>query len=213
MKIFLDFDGPIIDNYPRLTGILADLSMEVGFGSIDPQKYWEQKRDCVSEAQILASCPGMTPEKFQHYSALRLQRIEEPKYLSMNQLTPHCFQNLFSLSKAAQLIMVTTRKSRENLMWELNEKKLLPHFSQILSGYDETRPAWMKKFDLIRESYEIKSGDMIIGDTEAEILCGKELGIKTIATLNGIRNRNQIEKHAPDMIVEDLCEFIQKINL
>lgn len=210
MSLFFDFDGPLVDNYPRLTGLFYDLAKEIGFSPISKSLYWEQKRDCVPEKAILKQCSGMTEEKENQYFELRELRIEEKSYLSLNQITNQCHESLSYFKQFDDLVLVTTRQNKEHLLWELRDKKLDAYFSKILCGFDRKRPAWEVKYQMILKSgVSFRSSNFIIGDTEAEILCGKKLGICTVATLNGIRNQRQLNQHEPQLFVENLEQLAQ----
>ena len=50
----------------------------------------------------------------------------------------------------------------------------------------------------------------IIGDTEMDILVGKNLEILSIAVLSGIRNKEKLDAYKPDYIIEDIS-YLSKI--
>ncbi len=51
-------------------------------------------------------------------------------------------------------------------------------------------------------SYEID----IIGDTPRDIACGKALGARTIAVATGRSSRDELAKHQPDFLIDDLSD-------
>ena len=48
----------------------------------------------------------------------------------------------------------------------------------------------------------------MIGDTEADIIAGNELSIKTIAVLNGIRTREFLLKSDPNFICKSIKDLL-----
>ncbi len=70
-------------------------------------------------------------------------------------------------------------------------------------------PRWRVKYRLINDflnGTDIGSS-YLIGDTETDILAGKELGYVTIAVQNGIRDRNSLEKVNPDYMIDSLANI------
>ena len=62
----------------------------------------------------------------------------------------------------------------------------------------------MKKYEKIKNK-SIKG--IIIGDTETDIVSGKEFGLYSIAVENGIRSKTMLKKCKPDMIISSLKEL------
>ncbi len=46
----------------------------------------------------------------------------------------------------------------------------------------------------------------VIGDTPRDIACGKVLGARTIAVATGRWSRNELAKHCPDVLIDDLSD-------
>lgn len=210
MNIFIDLDGPILNNMPRLYSVYFNLVNALGFKPLSESYYWKLKRACINEETILRKT-GCFDQKFiQVYVKQRIKNIENKEYLSLNKVTDRCRNSLRFLSKQGNLILVTARKSKENLMWELKQKGLYSYFKKVLCDFNDTITAWELKFDLInRFVSRINANDIIIGDTEAEILCGKKLGIYSIGVANGIRNSRQLSVLKPDMIVKNLTGVVR----
>ena len=72
------------------------------------------------------------------------------------------------------------------------------HFRQYYSKYVVADLTSKKGFELM--TYTINNDDFIVGDTINDILCGKELNIKTIALTNGFINKNILEKYQPNYL-------------
>lgn len=208
MNIFIDLDGPILNNLPRLYHIYFDLILSLGFKPLAKYDYWRLKRDRVKEEVILNKSGCFEKQIIQFYINRRFKDIEKRECLSLNELTVYCYESLKFLSKQGVLVLLTTRKSKRNLMWELRQKKLLEYFKKILCGFDNTVSPWQVKLDLINKYIGcVNKSDIIIGDTEAEILCGKKLGIYSIGIVNGIRNFEQLSLLKPDRIVRNLTDI------
>jgi phosphoglycolate phosphatase len=52
----------------------------------------------------------------------------------------------------------------------------------------------------------------VIGDTPRDIACGKALGARTIAVATGTWSREELAKHHPDILIDDLSDVDRLIN-
>ncbi|MEK6772720.1 MAG: HAD hydrolase-like protein [Bdellovibrionota bacterium] len=210
MTIFLDFDGPLVDNFPRHTQLFVDLAQKFSFQPIDLHEYWQLKRQRVSEAEILKKCKDFDLKCFSEYMQQRQSLIETQQYLKLNALIPKTETNIEILKKAGRLVLLTTRNHIENLHWEIKDKKIDHCFDQILCGGSDKESSAETKVKLINSSgIKLNAGDFIIGDTEAEIICGKALNLITISTANGIRTKEYLESLNPKIIMPDLENFVK----
>jgi phosphoglycolate phosphatase-like HAD superfamily hydrolase len=87
-------------------------------------------------------------------------------------------------------------------LWELDYLGLTPHFAEILTGHSET-DGYDVKIELIKEKLGNDEG-LIIGDTEADIIAGKQLGLQTFAVTSGIRDRAFLEAIEPDHVLDSV---------
>ena len=62
--------------------------------------------------------------------------------------------------------------------------------------------------DMLVDKYGVKKEDTyIIGDSEVDIMTGKNANVRTIGVLWGFRSKNEIEEKNPDFLVEDIYEL------
>lgn len=211
MNIFIDLDGPILNNLPRLYRLYSDLLIRLGFRPLSENDYWELKRNRTEEEVILRKNDSFDLNLIQVYKKQRIENIELREYLTLNDVTTGCYNSLDFLTKQGNLILVTTRNNKDNFIWELSQKRLDRYFKKILCDYDDSVPAWKLKVNLIRKLFPtFQDKGVIIGDTEAEILCGRELGIYSIGLMNGIRNLKQLVLLKPNLICKDINEVVRK---
>lgn len=52
----------------------------------------------------------------------------------------------------------------------------------------------------------------VIGDTPRDIECGRAIGAKTVAIATGYSPRQELEKHSPDFLFEDLSDTSAVLN-
>jgi len=151
----------------------------------------------------------------EHYIKKRLEVIENFEYLKHDKIIFGAEKVLEELMLNHQLILVTLRNNSKTLFQELEFFDFKKYFTTILS-LDNNHGDWRIKIKLIQESGTLTDQDsLIVGDTEADIIAGKNLGIKTCAVLSGIRTKELLEKASPDIIINDvnsLSEAIRKIQ-
>lgn len=202
MKIFLDFDGPILDNSEKYYQLHCDLCREFSLQPLAKETYWQGKRNKLSEATLLQQ---QTPpaEQVAGYERKRVELIETTRYLDYDRVWPGIIELLRQWQSAYELYLVTLRKNGGTLKSQLQQLALTGMFKQILSE-DSNDGTWRVKDRLLSGLATPASECVIIGDTEADINAGKALGIKTVGVLSGIRTRGELEKLSPDLIIDNL---------
>lgn len=203
MTIFFDLDGPILDVSERLYLLYKDLLSSYGCLALSKEDYWNFKRDQIPEKEILQkTCKS---DIFTDYSSKRLKLIENIEYLKLDKVVKGAKETLEQLKNDYELVLVTNRSCIDKLSWELQYFDIKEYFDTILVAPGGIEP-WKVKTDLIEKSnFELKNS-VIVGDTEADILAGKNLKINTIAVLNGIRSMNIIKNLKPDHMCNSIVE-------
>lgn len=202
MTVFFDLDGPIIDVSERYYRTYVDALEVVGAKAMDKQTYWDAKRRRVPDLEILKwSGAGETLQRFQEE---RDRRIESDEYLVWDQLQDGSLEVLESLQLQHTLILVTLRSRALQLEKQLSDLGLRQFFKAVLSSGDDLKPRWKIKYRLILEYLDGKHPGTawIIGDTETDILTGRELGFRTVGIINGIRSREVLEQARPDYLLD-----------
>ena len=186
--IFWDLDGPILDVKTKYFRVYRDILTENNDMPLLKNEYWNLKRSKTTIADILTkSGCRLSPEVF---NKSWVERIETPMYMKFDILQPDIIEVLKQCKQSNEMVLVTLRHSREMLLTQLIKLNLNKYFNDILSSGDNIKPRWKIKYNLINEYVKGRDSknNVIIGDTETDILAGKKLGFKTIAVLCGIRN-------------------------
>ena len=207
---FFDLDGPILNVTERYYRVYSNIMIDAAYETIGKEEYWDAKRWKTSEIEILRRTGAET--FYEQYYEKRLSLIESDYFLSFDSLQKGAIQVLEKFSRENKLILVTLRKSSSQLDQELSNLDLKKYFSYVLRSGRDFKPRWKIKYNLIKrllqDSYD--SNHVVIGDTETDIIAGNELGLKTIAVLNGIRTKELLLKSNPDFIcnsIEDLLNL------
>lgn len=206
MHFFLDLDGPILDVSRRHWRTYADLLGAHGDCALSLERYWAMKRSKTVTAEILAASGCSYPSD--DFVADWVALVETRRYLLYDEPWSHTAELLRGLQKEGNTVLVTLRRSRKELEWELELYGLREYFDDILSSGEQTLPRWQVKIDLIlKAGYKPTPDDFMIGDTETDILAGQALGVWTIGITCGIRNAELLAQCRPDFLFDSLADF------
>lgn len=203
MKIFCDLDGTLIDVSARHYKVYMDTITELGGAPIPKDVYWDLKRR-KTKWPVLLEMSGVSPDNEKDFLDRFIVKIEDPEYLRIDTVLPGVVKALDAFHTLGDCYLVTLRRNRQNVLWELNYLGLTSHFTEILTGHSET-DGYDVKIELMRKKLGSSEGVMI-GDTEADVISGKELGMQTFAVTSGIRDKEFLLELAPDHIVAGVTE-------
>jgi phosphoglycolate phosphatase-like HAD superfamily hydrolase len=134
-------------------------------------------------------------------------KIESPDYLRHDKLFPGAIDLLELIKhRGYDCHLVSLRRQARTLEAQVQFLGLSPYFTDVLSGHSESDGGEVKAA-LIRNKLEHDSG-IVIGDTEADILAGKQLVMTTIALWSGLRDEPLLRGYEPDYLFEDIPKLV-----
>ncbi len=224
LRVITDFDGPIMDVSERYYHVyqlcLEQIKHpEQKVNRLSKDDFWQLKRSRTPEKQI-ALISGLEAHQAQEFAQLRRDTVHNLTYLAYDQIQDDAIATLETIrSYGANLLVMTMRKDKE-LEFAFQKYPDLQGFFPPQSCYclanDYIKIADVKDKPLLmaRALRELPPTQQtwMVGDTEADIAAAKTHQIKSIAVLSGIRDRNQLESHAPDFIVNNITEAWQIIR-
>jgi len=204
MTFYLDLDGTLIDVSERYYRIYREMVLAGGGNPLKKSEYWRLRRQGISESELLSQ---LVPSKvYSELLASRAKKLETLEYLKYDQLVPGALETIEFLKARARLILVTLRNAAMELMHQLQTLGLGSLFELVLFPTQHIDDHAKSKATLISGNPWFKAeNSMIIGDSEADILAGKMLNIKSIAVLSGIREREILVRYKPDYIIDSLA--------
>jgi phosphoglycolate phosphatase len=208
MKIFCDLDGTLIDVSKRHYRVYCEMTSEFGGTPLPKDTYWDLKRRKTKWNELLP-LSDLDAEVESKFLEGFIKKIEDPQYLMLDELFPSSIVAVNELSKLGDCYLVSLRRNRENLLDELTRLELAPHFREVLTGHSEN-DGYDVKIALIKDRLGDENG-IIIGDTEADIVTGKELGMKSIALKSGIRDEQFLSALEPDYLLDDISQVVRLI--
>jgi phosphoglycolate phosphatase-like HAD superfamily hydrolase len=204
--ILLDLDGTLLDVSQRLYTLYSDYISSFNLRPLSKEIYLEHKRNRIPEESIAVNS-GLNTAQTKEYLYWRNQKIETNEYLALDTPFSDCIHVLKLLNQHFTLYLVTLRKNRDLLQYQLHLLGLDHYFQKVLMS-GESGPAITVKANMVRQ---VNDPLWIIGDTDIDILCGKKLNINTIGITTGLYAPHFLQELSPDFLVDSLMEALQVI--
>jgi phosphoglycolate phosphatase-like HAD superfamily hydrolase len=205
MKIFFDLDGTLIDVSRRHHKVYSEITESLGGKPLQKEAYWHLKRSKTTWPEILKASQ-LSPDLTDNFLSIFISKIEQPEYLQLDTLFPDAIATLENTSTLYQCYLVSLRRNESNLIREVDNLGISKYFKKILSAHSESDGS-DKKIELIKAELTQAKGDLIIGDTEADVKTGQALNLTTVAVLSGIRDRQFVEKLKPDHMIQGIGQL------
>lgn len=204
--ILFDIDGTIVDTHDFV---------------FDALQYTLDKHNLkVTEAQ-LAKVVGKQLDEF--YKTLFPQKDHRPfakshrdfqsKYFHSVNIFPGVKEVLRILKIKGILIGAVSNRSRDSLIKSLKIEKIDNFFDAVVAADDVKNPKPHK--DHPEKALEIlgveKELAIMVGDTENDILAGKNAGIKTVGVSYGWIGED-IKKYKPDFVIYSMSELLEVLK-
>ena len=213
MTIFCDLDGTLLDITGKFHRIYSQLLRENGYEPMNKASYWQLRRKGLTTFDIL-SHTGVG-HLLPRYEAGFLERVEDLSWLAHDTPFEGVHEVLHKLRSIGSVVLVTLRRNREALAWQLSHTGLAEHLDLVLSGHDTQREGWKIKADLVRQAFPICdfASSWFVGDMATDIRAGKALGCRTVAVLGGMSDESSLRLLGPDFVLNGIKELATKVGL
>lgn len=206
--ILLDLDGPVLDVSERYYAVHCEILGDLKVAPVPRAAYWEGKRRQHAPDRIQ---PGLLDAAvLARYRRCWLERIEDRRFLYFDRAQDGAVEMLRHLrGEGFRLVAATLRQRCDELLWELQRLGVRQAFDKVLcSGDTASAEGWILKRQLIETSpNDLRDACLLAGDTEADVLAARALGLPSVAVLNGIRSRESLAGVSPDFVIADLAEL------
>lgn len=203
-QLFCDLDGTLLDVSTRHYKVYCELMEKYHGNALPFAEYWDLKRKKTRWPDLLPMS-GVPAAKLDPFLQDFIPKIEDPAYLKLDKPFPGSLEALQALANTYDCNLVSLRRNEQNLLAELGWLGIRKYFQHILSGHSEN-DGYDVKIELIRQHLGPEGG-VIVGDTEADIVTGKELGLTTVAVLSGIRDESFLRALEPDYLIPSIAEI------
>jgi len=207
MIMFWDLDGPILDVSKKYYEVYRDILLEHKEEPLSKKQYWALKRSKVPVEELLNRTNSQRIIK--KFNSTWIEKIETKNYQKFDQLQRNTIDVLTRCAEKNGLVIVTLRRNRNTLLAQLKDLGIIDYFIDILSSGTSIQHNWHIKYNLITDYLKGKNKEkhIIIGDTEADILAGKNLFFYTVAISNGIRSSKILQRSNPDYIFSSISQY------
>lgn len=220
LRLITDFDGPIMDVSERYYRVyqfcLAETRRtEQPVQELPKAEFWKLKRARVPERQI-GMLSGLDEAQAQSFAKLRKQTVHTLPYLKYDKPIPGAIAALEVVQQAGiDLAIMTMRRTKEleDAFSRYDLERFFPKDRCYCLSDDYVKVADVEDKPPLMERAlaELPPATDIwmVGDTEADIIAAKTHGIKVISVLSGIRDRDRLAEHQPDLILNNLTEAVE----
>ena len=159
-NLYLDFDGTIIDSSARLYAVYKSIMTEFQRPYLPKDEYWSLKRERQPYSVILEKTAS--GELASEYMKRFLKKVESPDFLKLDQLLEGARESLSLFKKDNRLVLVTLRRSRENLCQELKDLKIFNLFDAIFDNFVEGVNSWEIAANSVRNDPKFDKNNSIL---------------------------------------------------
>lgn len=120
---------------------------------------------------------------------------------------------LKSLKDSGFLLAAVSNRMRESLLHSLKLAEIFDYFDVIVSADDVDNPKPHQDHLLVAlKKLEVEPiNAYVVGDTDQDILAGKNARVKTIGVTYGFLGKD-IKKHQPDYLIDNIEELLDIVN-
>jgi len=211
LTVFCDFDGPIVDvseRYYRTYCTCLERACDAP-QRLPKAEFWRLKRDRVPDAEI-ARRSGVRAQELAQFVREVQHTAHQPQLLALDRLQPGADRALQRLAdREVRTVIVTLREVTQ--VAAVLEQFGLADAIAALYGTDDRVAAYRnnverKQFLLARAlTDQSEPVAYVIGDTEADLLAARALGIPSIALACGIRSPSYLLRYQPQRLQPDLA--------
>ena len=207
--VIFDLDGVLVNHFPLAIKCIYKVIEELNLPPLD-KKFLKNNSSLDIKTGFELAYP-----KFKNL-ADDVNRVYEEKYIKnikeLNLLS-NAKKVLDELKNKGLKICIMTQKSRR--LTEETIKLLNFSFDFIITA-DEIKNSKPDPKPILRilKNFDIKHEEAIfVGDTPEDIEQGGNANLKTIIVATGMYSKEELKKHNPDYLIEDLIEVLDIIGV
>ncbi|MBF2077641.1 MAG: HAD family hydrolase [Synechococcales cyanobacterium T60_A2020_003] len=222
LRIITDFDGPIMDVSERYYQVYRFCLEQVrrpdqSVRELSKSEFWALKRSRTVERQI-GQLSGLDEDQSNQFAKLRRDTVHTVPYLQYDQPIASAIPTLERIqAEGIDLAVMTMRRVSEldDAFTRYDLGRFFPENRRYCLSNTYVKTADVKDKPILMEralaELPVASSTWMIGDTEADIVAAKTHGIRMIAVLSGIRDRQQLATYSPDYIVDTMADAVSLI--
>ncbi len=208
--LVFDLGGTLVDDREMIYKINSEIIMQFGKTPLPREEY---DRLFTSNWPEIYRRHGVEAD-FKTLIAIFMEKLLSKEFLSMINIYAGTHEFLQISSKKMKLAINTSYR-KDEILAILNQVKLNDEIFTKIVGHPEDigklKPHPESLLNIAKHLNMDPSECLMIGDTSADILCGKNSGAKTCAVSWGMNDIRDLEKLQPDIIAhswKDVESFI-----
>lgn len=236
--VFCDFDGPIVDVSERyyqtyqqglraIASIYAqDTKTALPISPLSKHHFWQMKQNRMADIEI-AIRSGIPASWFDPFIQIVKQIVNHPSLLLCDQLQPSAWAALQHIQQANMRLVLVTLRHPQQVDAFLHQQGMA-HLVDEVYGLIDMNAAYVnqveQKCDLLAQAIaqqKVKGyrthTSWMIGDTEADIIAARGMGLSAAALTCGVRSKSYLQKLEPTAIYDELLSAakaaVQRANL
>ena len=230
LTVFCDFDGPVVDvsdryystyhlaltdtaKYYRQLLIPQPAQIQLGLTILTKAQFWQMKQNRVADREI-ARQSGLGEAEIDFFLQRVVEIVNCAELLQQDKLQPGVTWALGLLKAQGSRLILVTLRDRDEAIGILEQHGLRRLFTAIYgtansqAAYQNYAEIKTKLLERAMHEHQVthlnSHQSWMIGDTEADVLAGRAMGISTIALTCGIRSNSQLTQLQPTLIKADL---------
>ena len=199
-------DGTLFDVTDRYVKSYEDVLGR----KVDGNKIIALRREGKSGLEIICTITGKAQGEARPIDAIRKKLMNDNSLLHLDELLPGITEALEKLQKSGIRLFALTMRNEQGVVDEFEKHGIKKYFEGIYSNDspgEAGNPAAIKEKGLLRiikQKHLNPSTTCIVGDTEAEIIAGRNSDILSVGVLTGLSSRELLAKAKPDAIVDSV---------
>lgn len=213
MKIRLvvfDLDGTIVKSHENIykAMIAALLKLNI-FVAVDKTKFYQMIgahfEDIFKEMNIPVNDFTLFIKYYKEFYF---------HFIDSSTLYPNVIDTIKLLNQNGITVALLTTKGQDQAELNLKHFKLFDMFNYVMGRRPglQHKPSPEPLLKICEDLGISHTETIIVGDSELDILCGRNAGTRTCAVTYGYRSREELEKFTPDFVIDDLAEIVDVIN-
>lgn len=204
--IVFDLDGTLVSSHLTIYNTTVKAMKQLGIKGNLPEKEFYRRLghhfvDIFREFNI--ELPNF--EEF-----IRIYKSLYFSFINSSSLYPGVTETLHYLKEKNIKTALLTTKGQDQAEKLTAYFQLDRYLNYVMGRRDgvENKPSPEPLEIIIKELKADKNNTMIVGDTQLDIQCGKNAGIKTCAVTFGYRTEEELKKENPDFMIDNFKKII-----
>lgn len=206
-NIIFDFDGTITDSKHDIAGAQVWVLQQLGVTSYKPEDLFRHIGKSLEET-FTALLPPTLHERIPD-AAKMYSEYYQPRSLETTTLFPGVKETLEILRLHGKRLAIASTKRGVGIKRATDHFGITEYFQQLQGSEGIPHKPDPTIIDMILEEQQWRPGDtLMVGDTDKDILAGKNAGVATCGVTYGSLSAEEIERHMPDFIISSFPELL-----